>query len=131
MLTAEILIPLNLRDSANQLAAAIGLSLADLRTFGNPTHEDSDGNQYCLVGVQVSESWPETVRMLMANPEALPRPEFDVDAVIDMDAARATLAEVTLVEGSGDGQVWALDRMLVRIGGSVLPPGLTRIIEPD
>lgn len=79
MFTREFIVPIALRDDANQLAAAKGQSMADLLTFRRETHEG-----YSVVQAQVSEEW-------MAGIGTLERPDFDTESTLDMQAAASVL----------------------------------------
>lgn len=91
MIPIEIMIPESMRHAANQLAACKGLSMADLRTFGEATHE-RDGVRYIVVGVQVSDTWLQEI----AKP--ISRPVFDTDESIDLAAAQTALNAMTLLQ---------------------------------
>ena len=84
-------IPEVLRADGNHLAAAVGLTMADMLTYDQaPRVTDADGNQYRWANAVVSETF---FRHLS---EPLVRPDFDTEAVIDMDAAQTLLANAVL-----------------------------------
>lgn len=91
MIPIEILIPESIRYEANQLAACKGLSMADIYTFGEATHE-RNGVRYIVVGVQVSDTWLQD----MAKP--IVRPAFDTESVIDITAAQSALSAMTILQ---------------------------------
>ena len=85
--------PVAMMDDANQLAAALGFSMADAETFRGNGWQDSVGNLYAAASGEVSEAW------LTIAQEPLTRPAWDTDDQIDMVAAeRAQAVAVVLVE---------------------------------
>jgi hypothetical protein len=74
---------------ANHLAMVLGSGPDDARTWETPLHQDAAGNLYIVRHLWVSPAWVEGVS------GALQRPLWDVDGVIDMDAA--SRAQVALV----------------------------------
>ena len=76
---------------ANQLAAALGFSMADALTFRGNGWQDSVGNLYAAASGEVSEAW------LTIAQEPLTRPAWDTDDQIDMDAAARAQAAVALL----------------------------------
>lgn len=124
MITVEILCPESLREAANHLAAAKGLSMADMLTFGNPNYE-RDGHQFIWVGVQVTEDW------LTGMQQPAERPGYDAEEEIDLDAANAVLAGTTVLLECPDIEDGPLPEGLVILLGSGLVGvyGLGRIVE--
>lgn len=121
-ITVEALIPEAQMEQANHLAAAKGLSLADLLTF-RPNYQDADGNRYCWVGVQVSPSWLQS----MGN--AVERPAFDADEEIDLGAAEICRQGMTVLQTLPE-QPEPITGLVVYVGtGLAGAYGLTRISE--
>lgn len=123
MITVESLIPESLREDANHLACAKGLSMADMLTFGNPTHEDGEGSRFIWVGAQVSDGWVAGMQ------QPVTRPDFDTSNEIDLAAAQAVLSNATILvqipETPPD-----LSKMVVLVGtGLAGACGLTRITD--
>lgn len=127
MITANIIIPAELSQSAGHLAAVIGPSMADLLTFRNPNYEDEEGNQYIAVGVQVPDGWGDKVKAIQANPSLLQRPAFDTGNQIDLEAARGVAASTVILESPSNTPPDGF--MVVGIGFSVIPSSFTRIQE--
>ena len=75
--TITLLVSEATKDKANHLAAAIGLSMADINTFQNCTYEKGD-KCYGIEQSLLKDS------ALSKAGEALTRPDFDVDEQIDM-----------------------------------------------
>jgi hypothetical protein len=71
---------------ANNLAMCLGQSAADGQTFVNIAWQDDDGSLYSCASFEASEAWVESAQ------SPLVRPEWDVDEIIDMDAANAAQA---------------------------------------
>jgi len=59
--------PDGLRDAANQLALATGLSWADINTFREPQWEDAAGNLYSLSSGVVSDLYPQIAASDLTN----------------------------------------------------------------
>lgn len=76
-----VFVPEKYTDIANNLAAVVGLSLADLNTFKTLLVEDADGDKYAVMSNLV------TPGVMGKYGSALVRPAWDVDSVIDMDKA--------------------------------------------
>jgi hypothetical protein len=74
---------------SNQLAMCLAFSVADGLTYTGLNWQDADGNLYAAASWEASDAWVENVS------QPLVRPAWDVDEVIDMDAAAA--AQVALV----------------------------------
>ena len=74
---------------ANNLAACVGLSHADLNTFTEASWQDAQGNLYSVCSAQVTD------RVLSFLGGALVRPEWDAGQQISMAAANRALALIT------------------------------------
>jgi hypothetical protein len=72
--------------SSNQLAMVLAFSVADGLTYTGLNWQDADGNLYAAASWEASDAWVESVS------QPLVRPAWDVDEVIDMDAAEAAQA---------------------------------------
>ena len=70
----------------NQLAMVLAFSVADGLTYTGLNWQDADGNLYAAASWEASDAWVENVS------QPLVRPAWDVDEVIDMDAAEAAQA---------------------------------------
>lgn len=85
--------PAALIPDANQLAAALGTSMDDATTFGEPIWQDARSNLYAAASLDVSEEW------LAFAQQPVVRPAWDTDEQIDMvAAARAQAVLVILIE---------------------------------
>jgi hypothetical protein len=82
----EALIP-----DANQLAAALGQSMADAETFNSVGWQDATSNLFSAASVAVSDSW------IVKAQEPLVRPEWDTAEEIDMVAASRAQAVLVFV----------------------------------
>ena len=71
---------------SNQLAMCLASGPADGLTFGALNWQDPDGNLYAAASWETSEAW---IEFAMAP---LVRPAWDVDEIIDMDAAERAQA---------------------------------------
>jgi hypothetical protein len=77
----------------NQLAMCLAYSLADGETYVGLNWQDSNGNLYSAASWEASDAW------VGGASQPLVRPAWDVDEVIDMDAAaRAQAALVFSLE---------------------------------
>lgn len=83
--------PAALTSDANQLAAALGQSMADAETYGPPGWQDNTGNLYAAASLDVSEAWLEAAQQPLA------RPAWDTEEQIDMTAAARAQAAVVLL----------------------------------
>ena len=72
--------------ASNQLAMVLAFSVADGLTYTGLNWQDSGGNLYAAASWEASDAWVESVS------QPLVRPAWDVDEVIDMDAAEAAQA---------------------------------------
>jgi hypothetical protein len=70
----------------NQLAMCLAFSVADGLTYTGLNWQDADGNLYAAASWEASDAWVAGVS------QPLVRPAWDVDEVIDMDAAEAAQA---------------------------------------
>jgi len=78
--------PEALRDDANQLAMVLGYGPSDAETYGSLNWLDTAGNLYACASLTVSDTFTTTAQ------SGLQRPAWDVDNIIDMDAARRAQA---------------------------------------
>lgn len=83
--------PEALIEDANQLAMCLAFSAADGETYRLPCGwQDAEGNAYSAASWEASDAWLE------ASQAPLTRPAWDVDAIIDMDAASRAQAAVVM-----------------------------------
>ena len=82
--------PEALRDDANQLAMVLGYGPDDALTYGGLNWQDADGNLYACASLIVSDTFVSTAQ------STLSRPTWDVDNIIDMDAARRAQAALVV-----------------------------------
>jgi len=75
-----------LRDDVNNLAMVVGYGPYDAETYGSLNWEDAAGNLYACASLIVSDTFVSTAQ------STLSRPAWDVDNIIDMDAARRAQA---------------------------------------
>ena len=85
-LRLTIACPDALRDDANNLAMALGYRPDDAGTYVGLNWQDADGNLYACASLIVSDTFVSTAQ------STLSRPTWDVDNIIDMDAARRAQA---------------------------------------
>jgi len=78
--------PAALRDDANQLAMVLGYGPSDAETYVALNWQDAGGNLYACASLPVSDTFTTTAQ------SGLQRPSWDVDNIIDMDAARRAQA---------------------------------------
>jgi len=78
--------PKALRDDANQLAMVLGYGPDDAETYGKLNWQDAGGNLYACASLTVSDTFTTAAQ------SGLQRPAWDVDNIIDMDAARRAQA---------------------------------------
>ena len=78
--------PEALRDDANNLAMALGYRPDDAETYVGLNWQDAGGNLYACASLIVSDTFTTTAQ------SGLQRPAWDVDNIIDMDAARRAQA---------------------------------------
>ena len=78
---------------ANNLAMCLAFGPADGMTYGLPQWQDAEGNRYAAA------SWEAVAEWITAAQQPLTRPAWDVDEIIDVDAAaRAQAAMVFAME---------------------------------
>jgi len=82
--------PEALRDDANQLAMVLGYGPDDAETYGELNWLDTAGNLYACASLIVSDTFVSTAQ------STLSRPAWDVDNIIDMDAARRAQAALVV-----------------------------------
>jgi len=75
-----------LRDDANNLAMVLGYGPSDAETYVALNWHDVDGDLYACASLIVSDTFTTTAQ------SGLQRPSWDVDNIIDMDAARRAQA---------------------------------------
>ena len=75
-----------LRDDVNNLAMVLGYGPYDAETYGSLNWLDTAGNLYACASLTVSDTFVSTAQ------STLSRPAWDVDNIIDMDAARRAQA---------------------------------------
>jgi len=75
-----------LRDDANQLAMILGYGPSDAETYVPLNWQDTAGNLYACASLIMSDTFVSTAQ------STLSRPAWDVDNIIDMDAARRAQA---------------------------------------
>ena len=85
-LRLTIACPDALRDDANNLAMALGYRPNDAGTYVGLNWQDADGNLYACASLIVSDTFVSKAQ------STLSRPAWDVDNIIDMDAARRAQA---------------------------------------
>jgi hypothetical protein len=102
-------VPSHLVFAANQLAMVVASSVADGMTFEAPNVVDADGNLYYVRNIWASKG------LVPALQKPLVRPAWDVDEVIDMDAAATAQAAL----------VFSLETVLA------MPDKLTALGGPD
>ena len=79
--------PNALRDDANNLAMVLGYRPDDAETYVGVNWQDAGGNLYACASLIVSDAFTTT-----AAQSGLQCPSWDVDNIIDMDAARRAQA---------------------------------------
>ena len=75
-----------LRDDANNLAMVLGYGPDDAQTYIALNWQDAAGNLYACASLTVSDTFTTAAQ------SGLQRPAWDVDNIIDMDAARRAQA---------------------------------------
>ena len=118
----ELLIP-----DANQYAMCLGFSDADGETYRGLNWQDANGNLYAAASFDARVEW------ITAAQTVLQRPAWDVDEVIDMQAAAQAQAalvfssEATLASPTALTAISDLDGLsaLFAMGLSVVPSNLT------
>ena len=74
------------RPDANHFAMVLGYGPSDAETYVALNWQDADGNLYAVASLPVSDAFTTTAQ------SGLQRPAWDVDNIIDMDAARRAQA---------------------------------------
>lgn len=116
--------PEALVSDSNQYAMCLGQSEADGETYRGLNWQDADGNLYAAASFEARDEW------IVAAQQPLVRPAWDVNEVIDMDAAeRAQAALVFSTEA-----ILASPAALTAIGGmdgvaALAAMGLTAVSE--
>ena len=77
-----------LRADGNHFAMVLGYGPADAETYVALNWQDADGNLYACASLIVSDTFVSKAQ------STLSRPAWDVDNIIDMDAARRAQAAV-------------------------------------
>ena len=78
--------PATIRSDANQLAMVLGYGSSDAETYVALNWQDAGGNLYACASLTVSDTFTTAAQ------SPLQRPSWDVDNIIDMDAARRAQA---------------------------------------
>jgi hypothetical protein len=91
----------------NQLAMCLAYSIADGETYVGLNWQDSNGNLYSAASWEASDAWVEGAS------QPLVRPAWDVDEVIDMDAAATAQAALVFSQEP----VLAMPDKLTALGG--------------
>jgi len=78
--------PEALRDDANQIAMVLGYGPSDAETYGSLNWLDTAGNLYACASLIVSDTFVSMAQSTLSSPA------WDVDNIIDMDAARRAQA---------------------------------------
>jgi len=78
--------PATLRSDANNLAMVLGYGPDDALTYVALNWQDAGGNLYACASLTVSDTFTTAAQ------SGLQRPSWDVDNIIDMDAARRAQA---------------------------------------
>ena len=86
LMRLTIACPEALRDDANQLAMVLGYGPDDAETYVALNWQDAGGNLYACASLIVSDA------LVSKAQSTLYRPAWDVDNIIDMDAARRAQA---------------------------------------
>ena len=116
--------PEALVSDSNQLAMALAFSAADGETYTGLNWQDTNGNLYAAASWEARDEW------VAAASQPLVRPAWDVDSIIDINAAgRAQAALVFALEPAA-----AVPDKLTAIGGmdgvaALAAMGLTAVTE--
>jgi len=78
--------PEALRDDANQIAMVLGYGPSDAETYGSLNWLDTAGNLYACASLIVSDTFVSMAQSTLSSPA------WNVDNIIDMDAARRAQA---------------------------------------
>ena len=146
MITLIAIAPSTILRECNTFAAILSGNAADLLTYRTPNRVDADGNEYCGVGVQVSDDffsdtmkleglpvrdivWSELVLVSPGDPETGEQTVYDiVETPLDYAAAGAVFANMKVYTGQEDFVISPTCLTVSMIGE---PPGLTAIAEAD
>jgi len=79
-----------LRADGNHFAMALGSGPADALTYGSLNWQEAGGNLYACASLIVSDTFTTAAQ------SGLQRPSWDVDNIIDMDAARRAQAALVV-----------------------------------
>jgi len=82
--------PATLRSDANNLAMILGYGPDDAATYVALNWQDAGGNLYACASLIVSDTFTSAAQ------SGLQRPSWDVDNIIDMDAARRAQAALVV-----------------------------------
>lgn len=116
--------PAALVSEANQLAAALGESMADAETFSFAGWQDDSGNLFSAASVIVSDSW------ITKAQEPLTRPEWDTSEEIDMGAASSAQAVLVFVSEPTPATTNQITAMIWDDGvGALVMMGITPVTE--
>jgi hypothetical protein len=88
--------PEALRANCNQLAMCLALGPDDINTYGALNWHDTGGNLYAAASFVASDEW------VAAASQPLQRPEWDTEAIIDMEAATRAQAAMVVWLGGDD-----------------------------
>jgi hypothetical protein len=104
----------------------LGFSVADGLTFSNLNWQDADGVLYACASWEASDAWLEKAQA------PLVRPAWDVDEVIDMEAAERAQAVMVITTDP----IPASTTALIAISGmqaldAIAAMGLTVVPEPE
>ncbi len=111
--------PEDLIYEANQLAMCLAYSTADGETFRTPCGwQDQDGSIYSAASWEASDAW------IAKAQEPLVRPAWDVDEVIDMDAATLAQESMVLWLGGDEPVPQASPNALTLVAGDDAPASL-------
>lgn len=112
--------PEALVSDANQLAMCLAYSVADSETFRTPCGwQDQVGNLYSAASWEASDSW---ITLAQAP---LVRPAWDIEEVIDMDAANRAQAVLVLWLSGDETPPLATTDKLTLIAGDNAPASLS------
>ena len=100
----------SLVNDANQLAAALGFSEADLQTYRDSVIRDSEGNLYSAASFTTTLAWVQGASVPPV------RPPWDTEQVVDIDAATRAWAAMVVWLGEGEIPQASPDALTVLIG---------------
>lgn len=119
--------PVGMADDANDFAMVMAFGPDDAMTYSPPEYQDGNGARYYAASFEARPEW------VQAAQSSLSRPAWDIDQIIDMNAA--SRAQAALVFWVPDGETpppQASTAALTAIGGmggtdALSAMGLTRI----